>query len=132
MKNFMQDFKAFAMRGNMIDMAVGVVIGGAFGTIINSIVNDLIMPFVALLTDSSEMAKAAIQIGERGGEPVLLKYGAFLQSVINFLIIAFCIFVVVRILGRFQKKKDVAVTKSDEVTLLEEIRDELKKTNKSV
>lgn len=125
MRNFLKDFKAFAMRGNMIDMAVGVVIGGAFSTIINSIVNDLIMPFIALLTDSSELAAASLKIGERGGEPVLLNYGAFIQNVINFLIIAFCIFVVIRIIGRFQKKEEAAVTKSDEVVLLEQIRDAL-------
>lgn len=132
MKKFFDDFKAFAMKGNVIDLAVGVVIGGAFGKIVTSLVEDIITPVISMLLDTSEMASWAIVIGSTAeGQEVFFRYGAFIQNVINFLIISFSIFVVVRLISkvhiRHEEEKQVEVKKSDEVVLLEEIRDLLKK-----
>lgn len=131
-KGLLADFKAFAMKGNVIDMAIGVIIGTAFGKIVTSIVNDLIMPLIGIIggKDFSEMSWTI------NGSAI--KYGAFIQNVIDFLIIAICMFIVVKLittLSNLKKKKEEPKEeepepepeKSDEVKLLEEIRDLLKK-----
>lgn len=168
--NFWTDFKAFAMKGNVIDMAVGVVIGGAFGKIVTSLVNDIIMPFVGWLiggvnfTDfkiplKGTLAHTVAGVAEKGveavsgdasaagavetviaappAEPVYICYGNFIQQIIDFTIIAFCIFLVIRLIARasaaLEAKKNVEpepeapAPKPDDVVLLEEIRDLLKK-----
>lgn len=140
---FLQDFKAFAMKGNVVDMAVGVIIGGAFGKIVSSVVNDIIMPPLGLLIggvnfkDLKLVLKPAVV--ENGEEiaAVTLNYGNFLQNIFDFLIIAFSIFLFIRVMTRLMNKKKEetqaaptpppAPTK-DQV-LLTEIRDLLKKMN---
>ena len=137
---FLQDFKAFAMKGNVIDMAVGVIIGGAFGKIVSSLVADVIMPPVGLLvggvnfTDLKWVLKpAVVQDGEEVAAAVALNYGNFLQVTFDFLVIAFSVFLFVRLLSRLNRKKaDKSATPpappapSKEELLLTEIRDLLK------
>ena len=132
------EFKEFAMRGNVVDLAVGVIIGGAFGKIIGSLVNDVIMPVVGNLlggvnfSDLSITLKAA-EMGADGKEvaaAVLLKYGAFFQTIVDFLIIAFAIFMAIKVMNSLKRKEEAApaapAEPSDEVKLLTEIRDALK------
>ena len=106
MKQFFKDFKEFAMRGNVVDMAVGVVIGTAFGKIVSSLVSDIIMPALSLITGRVSLQDLSFTLptGE-GMEPIVLKYGVFLQSVLDFLIIAFSIFVVIKLIGKLHRKK---------------------------
>lgn len=123
-KNF-KEFKEFISKGNVVDMAVGVIIGGAFGKIVTSLVNDIIMPFIGLIIGGINFSSLSVTVGEAA-----INYGIFLQNVIDFLIIAACIFTIIKILSRFKRKKEEIpepVVKSDEVLLLEEIRDLLKK-----
>ncbi len=141
---FLQDFKAFAMKGNVVDMAVGVIIGGAFGKIVTALVNDIIMPSVGLLIGginfkdlkvilSPEVLNAA---GEVEKEAVTLNYGNFLQQTFDFIIIAFSIFLVIRLITKMTTKKEEepapapapapAPGPSAEEKLLTEIRDLLK------
>lgn len=130
MKKFLEDFKAFALKGNVFDMAVGMIIGAAFTTIVKSLVDDIIMPLIGLLTGGFDLTGLALPLAA-GEEPPMLKYGLFLQNVINFLIIAMVIFVFIRIIGSLHRKKEEAppapAKKSDEVVLLEEISASLKK-----
>lgn len=129
----MSEFKAFAMRGNVVDLAVGVVIGGAFGAIVASLVADVIMPVVGVLTGGVDFSKAAFVLKE-GDEankiaPVLLGYGKFIQTIINFIIVAFAIFMMVKGINA-TKKAEVPPPPpgpSNEEKLLAEIRDLLKK-----
>ena len=117
------DFKAFISRGNVVDMAVGVIIGAAFGKIVTSLVNDVLMPFVGILLGGVDFSKLSVTIGDAN-----ILYGAFIQTIIDFLIIAFCIFLIVKFFEKFKKKEEEALPKkSDEAVLLEEIRDLLKK-----
>lgn len=118
------DFKKFISRGNVVDMAVGVIIGAAFGKIVSSLVNDMLMPFVGIFLGGVDFSTLSITIGE-----AQIKYGAFIQTIIDFVIIAFTIFVVVKLFERLKRKEEqapAAPTKSDEVVLLEQIRDLLK------
>ena len=133
MSKFWNDFKAFAMRGNVIDMAVGVIIGGAFGKIVTSLVNDIIMPVVGLATGGVNFTDSRLLLHaaeEEGAQEVWLHWGVFVQNIVDFLIIAFCLFMAIRILNRFKKKEEEvpaappAPTKEEE--LLTEIRDLLK------
>lgn len=136
---FLQDFKAFAMRGNVIDMAVGVIIGTAFGKIVSSIVSDLIMPVMGVIlggvnfTDLSITLKEAKVVDGVEQAAVLLNYGNFLQATFDFIIIAFSIFVFIRLISKLHRKKEETTTPeepakpSEEVMLLTEIRDLLKK-----
>jgi large conductance mechanosensitive channel len=102
--SLVSEFKEFAMRGNVIDLAVGVVIGGAFGKIVSSLVDAVIMPVVGVLTGGVNFSTLAVAIGTSAkGEPVLLKYGAFIQSVVDFLIVAFVIFIAIRAINRLKK-----------------------------
>lgn len=142
MKKFANDFKAFIMKGNIFDMAVGVIIGGAFGKIVTSLVNDIITPLISLATGSVSLAdlKAVLRPEElnEAGEvlvaEVAVKYGAFLQNIIDFLIIALSIFCVIRIMMNMQKKIDELRKKEEEapkepeeteLSVLKEIRDKL-------
>ena len=135
----MNDFKAFAMKGNVVDMAVGVIIGGAFGKIVSSVVADVIMPPIGLLvggvnfTDLKLVLKpAVVQEGQEVAAAVTLNYGNFLQVTFDFLIIAFSVFLFVRLLSRLNRKKSAPATPpappapSKEELLLTEIRDLLK------
>lgn len=138
MGKFLSDFKAFAMRGNVIDMAVGVIIGGAFGKIVTSLVNDLIMPAVSLLIggDGFKNLKYVITAGkdavgdEAAVEEVALNYGMFIQNIVDFVIIALCIFIAIRVIEKFKKKEKetpaAPPAPTKEEVLLTEIRDLLK------
>ena len=140
MKKFLQEFKEFAMKGNVMDMAVGVIIGGAFGKIVSSLVNDLLMPLVGALignvdfTTLSATLRQAVMDGETVVKPaVVLHYGNFIQVTVDFLIVAFCIFAVIKGINAMKKKEEPApaepeapAPKPDDVVLLEEIRDLLK------
>ena len=138
--SFLKDFKEFAMKGNIIDMAVGVIIGGAFGAIVSSLVNDIIMPVVSLVTGGDGLknlkyvivhAKDAADGVAAVGE-VAINYGIFIQNIVDFLIIAFSIFVALRVIMKFKKKEKEeeaaapAPEPSKEEVLLTEIRDLLK------
>ena len=127
----MQEFKEFAMKGNVVDMAVGVVIGGAFGKIVSSFVGDVVMPLLGKIVGGVNFSDLAIDLGANpAGEPVLLKYGAFLQSAFDFLIIAAAIFMAVKAINKL--KTPAAAGRAGrpppaDVALLTEIRDLLKK-----
>jgi len=124
------EFKEFAMRGNVIDLAVGVVIGAAFGKIVSSLVEAVIMPVVGILTAGNDFSKLAVQIGQNAkGEPLLLKYGAFIQSIVDFVIIAFVLFVAIRAINRLKKPPVAAAPSAPprQEILLVEIRDLLAK-----
>lgn len=133
------EFKEFAMKGNVIDMAVGVVIGGAFGKIVTSLVNDIIMPLVSVVTgniDFSNLQYVHSYVNAAGAKAeIVVKYGAFMNTIIDFLIVAFCIFMVIKVMNSTKKKfekeeesKEVEEVKVDENTeILKEIRDLLKK-----
>ena len=106
MKKFLEEFKAFAMRGNVMDLAVGVIVGGAFSSITNSLINDIIMPVVGIFVSEASFADLAVQVG-----PAVITYGNFIQAVINFLITALVIFCIVKginALGDRLKKKEEA------------------------
>jgi large conductance mechanosensitive channel len=123
---FMQEFKEFAMRGNVVDLAVGVVIGTAFGKIVSSLVDNLITPLIGVISGGVDFSKEAVSLG---GD-AKLGYGAFIQSVIDFLIVAFAIFCAVKLMNtikaRFEKQQAaVPPEPSAEVKLLTEIRDAL-------
>jgi large conductance mechanosensitive channel len=127
------EFKEFAMRGNVVDLAVGVVIGGAFGKIVSSLVEAVIMPVIGVLTSGNDFSKLAVQIGTNGkGEAVLLRYGAFVQAIADFLIIAFIIFLVIRAINKLKRPAANAAPAvppppSAQEVLLTEIRDLLAK-----
>ena len=120
------EFKTFISRGNVVDMAVGVIIGGAFGKIVTSLVNDVLMPVIGVFLGGLDFSDLSIKVGD-----ATIKYGSFIQTIVDFLIVAFCIFMIVKLFESFKKKKEEeteeAPKKSDEVLLLEEIRDLLKK-----
>lgn len=130
----LQEFKTFAMRGNVVDLAVGVVIGGAFGTIVSSLVGDVFMPIIGQLSAGVDFSKAAFVLREAtadGKTPaVLLSYGKFIQSIINFIIVAFAIFLLIKGINTLKTKEAAAPSvppaPSAEEKLLTEIRDLLK------
>ena len=128
----MQEFKTFAMRGNVLDMAVGIIIGGAFGKIVSSFVADVIMPPIGILIGGVNFSNLAIMIKEATGDAaaVTLNYGKFIQSVVDFVIIAFSIFAVIKGMNALKKKQEEIPAPppppSKEETLLTEIRDILK------
>ena len=133
MKKFFSEFKAFAARGNVIDLAIGVVIGGAFGAITTSLVNDLVMPLVGLFIGGIDLTSWVINIPNfiYGGDPIALNIGLFISAIIDFLIIAFVLFCVIKAINRTKKKEEEAPkappAPSAEEVLLTEIRDILKK-----
>ena len=148
MKKFINEFKEFAMRGNVVDMAVGVIIGAAFGKIVSSLVDDIIMPLVGVatggmnFTDYKWVVQKAVMDGQEVIKPeVTMNWGAWVQTVVDFLIVAFCIFVMIKFINNMRKKMErqkadeaaapeapAAPTKEEE--LLTEIRDLLKEQQK--
>jgi large conductance mechanosensitive channel len=118
-------FKEFISKGNVIDLAVGVIIGSAFGKIVTSVVNDILMPIIGAVIGGVNFTSLNIKIGD-----AVINYGSFIQNVFDFLVIALCVYIFVSIINKIVKKKEEPkkeVKKSDEVLLLEEIRDLLKK-----
>lgn len=122
-----KEFKEFISKGNIVDLAVGVIIGGAFGKIVTSIVNDILMPIIGVLIGGHDFSNLTIKFKD-----ATIAYGAFIQNVIDFLIVSICIFALVKLLSKFEKKKEKVVEnkKSENTLLLEEIRDLLKEKNK--
>ena len=133
MKKLLEEFKAFVMRGNVLDLAVGVIIGGAFGKIVTSLVNDIFMPIIGMIIGNVDFSSLEIKLGEsvEGAEQAAIRYGMFIQEIVNFLIIALCIFMVIKVINKLQKKKEEAPAPVPEPTkeevLLTEIRDALNK-----
>ena len=145
---FLKEFKAFALKGNVMDMAVGVIIGGAFGKIVTSLVNDILMPPIGMLLGNVDfkdlkvnlaaLKDAAVSVVNEGAvpsEPVYWNYGAFIQQVVDFAILAFCVFLMVKLMNKLNKKKEEPAPApapapepepTAEEKLLTEIRDLLK------
>ena len=126
-----KEFKKFIARGNVMDLAVGVIMGGAFGKIVTSIVSDILMPLIGVISGGIDFTGLSFKIGEAE-----IKYGNFIQNVIDFLIVAFCIFIMVKIVNKImhkeeEKKEEAPAPKPDDVVLLEEIRDLLKEKEES-
>ncbi|MBE6149553.1 MAG: large conductance mechanosensitive channel protein MscL [Firmicutes bacterium] len=122
----LKEFKEFISRGNVIDLAVGVVVGGAFGKIVTSLVNDIIMPIVGIILGGIDFTGLTLNVKD-----ATIAYGSFIQNIIDFLIIAACIFLFVKAINKLTKKKEEekkeeVVVKAEDVVLLEEIRDLLK------
>ena len=152
MGKFLEDFKAFALKGNVIDMAVGVIVGGAFGKIVSSLVNDIIMPVITLCTGGTGFENMkfvirhgipATEEGQAAVEEVAVHYGTFIQNIVDFFIIAFSIFVAIRLTVKFQEKWKKDSEKEEEApapepaptkeeVLLGEIRDLLKQQNADI
>ena len=139
MGKFIQEFQEFALKGNVMDMAVGIIIGGAFGKIVSSLVNDIIMPPIGLITGSSfEDAKVVLRAaevdmttGETLKEAITLNWGNFVKTTVDFFIIAFCIFLMIKAMNAFRKKEEeqpeAPAATPEDIELLREIRDELKR-----
>ena len=141
---FLKEFKAFALKGNVMDMAVGVIIGGAFGKIVTSLVNDVIMPPIGLVVGGVDFTdlklvikKAVIEGGAEIAPAVTWNYGAFIQQVVDFTILAFCVFMMVKVMNKLMKKEEAKPAPapappapSKEEVLLTEIRDLLKEQKK--
>lgn len=129
---FLQEFKSFAMKGNVVDMAVGIIIGVAFGKIVTSVVNDVIMPPIGLLVGGIDFSGLAITLREatETAPAVMIKYGAFINTIIDFIIVALAIFVIIKAMNSLKKKEEAAqaspLKPSEEVLLLTQIRDLLK------
>ncbi|WMS30056.1 large-conductance mechanosensitive channel protein MscL [Fusobacterium nucleatum] len=127
------EFKAFVMRGNVVDLAVGVIIGAAFGKIVTSLVNDIFMPIIGMIIGNIDFSSLVIKLGEpvEGAEQAAIRYGMFIQEIVNFLIIALCVFVAIKLINKLQKKKEEASAPAPgptkEEVLLTEIRDALNK-----
>ncbi len=129
------EFKEFAMRGNVVDMAVGIIIGGAFGKIVSSFVNDVLMPPIGMLLGGVDFTELAITLKEASGDAaaVTINYGSFIQSVTDFVIVAFAIFMAIKAVNNLKREEEAAPEPdpepekpSEEVALLTEIRDSLR------
>lgn len=125
MKKFFEEFKAFAMRGNVLDLAVGVIIGTAFSAITNSLINDILMPLIGIVVGEATFANLTLEIGD-----AVIHYGAFIQAIFNFIVMAFAVFCIVKLFNAMHKKKDEAPAAppappepTKEEVLLTEIRD---------
>jgi large conductance mechanosensitive channel protein len=127
--SFIKEFREFAMRGNVVDMAVGVIIGGAFGKIVSSLVADVFMPVLGILTGGVDFKDLKITLADAVGETpaVTLNYGVFIQNVFDFIIIAFAIFMMIKALNKLKKPEEKVKELTTEEKLLTEIRDLLKK-----
>ena len=127
--SFIKEFREFAMRGNVVDMAVGVIIGGAFGKIVSSLVADVFMPVLGILTGGIDFKDLKITLADAVGETpaVTLNYGVFIQNVFDFIIIAFAIFMMIKALNKLKKPEEKVKELTTEEKLLTEIRDLLKK-----
>ena len=128
----LSEFKDFAIKGNVVDMAVGIIVGAAFGKIVSSFVEDVIMPPIGVAMGGVNFSDLAITIQEAAGEvpAVMIKYGAFVQTIIDFIIVAMAIFMAVKVMNHMKKKEEEAAEEpapSKEEVLLTEIRDLLKK-----
>ena len=123
-ENTLKEFKEFISKGNIVDMAIGVIIGSAFGKIVTSLVNDIFMPIIGVIVGGLDFSNLSIKVGNSA-----IMYGSFIQNVVDFLIVAACIFFMIKVLSKFKKKEEVKTeTTVDENTLLlREIRDLLKK-----
>ena len=142
MGKFIQEFKEFALKGNVMDMAIGIIIGGAFGKIVSSLVNDIIMPPIGLITGSSfDDAKVILReaqtdaaSGEVLKEAITLNWGSFVQATVDFFIIALCIFLLIKLMNSLRKKQaeqpEAPAPTPEDIELLREIRDELKRRDK--
>lgn len=108
--SFLKEFKEFAFKGNVVDMAVGVMIGGAFGSLVTSVVNNLFMPLLSMVTGRIDFTSLQIVLAE-GENPVVFAYGTFIQNVIDFILMAFCVFLFVKMINRFRKKAEPAPAK---------------------
>ncbi|PJN54600.1 Large-conductance mechanosensitive channel [Paenibacillus sp. GM2FR] len=128
--NLLKEFKTFALKGNVLDLAIGVIIGAAFGKIVSSLVSDIIMPVFGLILGGVDLSGLEATIGD-----ATLTYGVFLQTVVDFLIVSFSIFMFIRTLNRFKRKEETKAEEppapSKEELLLTEIRDLLKQQNKA-
>lgn len=132
MKKIINEFKEFISRGNVVDLAVGVIVGSAFGKIVTSLVNDILMPIIGVILGGINFTSLTLRFRN-----ATIYYGNFIQNIVDFLIVAFCIFIFVKVINALtnkahkkEEKKEEVPKKSDEVILLEEIRDLLKKKNK--
>ena len=122
LKGGASDFKKFISRGDVVDMAVGIIIGAAFGKIVTSLVDDILMPIIGMIVGGVDFTDLSIKVGS-----ATLKYGMFVQTIVDFLIVAFCIFLVVKLFEKFKKKEaEKEPELADDVKLLTEIRDLLK------
>ncbi len=143
MKNFWEDFKKFAFKGNVVDMAVGVIIGGAFSKIVTSLVNDILMPILGAMTGGINFSDMKYVIGDAvlaNGEPAAIAYGSFIQNIIDFFIIGICIFAMVKVVSnvsaKMKKEEEQAAPEPEapkgptQEELLAEIRDLLKEQNR--
>lgn len=120
-----KEFKEFISKGNVIDLAVGVIIGGAFSKIVSSLVNNIIMPLIGIVIGGINLTNLTLKLGD-----ATVNYGVFLQNILDFLIVALCVFIFVKIINKFNRKKETPPAppkKDDKTILLEEIRDLLKK-----
>jgi large conductance mechanosensitive channel len=127
-----KEFKEFAMKGNVVDLAVGVIIGGAFGKIVSSMVDKILMPIIGVLmggVDFSGLKAVIVEASADGKGEVAIGYGFFLQTVLDFIIVAFCLFAVIKMMNRIKKAPQVSAPAPtpEDVLLLREIRDSLKK-----
>ena len=127
-----KEFKEFAIKGNVVDLAVGIIIGGAFGTIVSSLVDDVIMPPIGLLVDGIDFSNLTIPLGgmTEDGDPVAIRYGQFINECITFLIVAFAVFLLVKAMNSIQRKADEEANKEEptpkDIELLTDIRDALR------
>lgn len=134
MKKHLNDFKEFAFKGNVLDLAVGVIIGGAFGKIVSSLVNDLLMPILTVLTGNVSFRdlKIVLKVATETQSEIAILYGNFIQASIDFLIIAISIYFIIKFIARFKKKEELVetpvVVQEDTLSVLKEIRDSLKKS----
>ena len=128
-----KEFKEFISKGNVVDLAVGVIIGGAFGKIVTSLVNDILMPIIGIVLGGVDFSNLTLTVGS-----AKIAYGMFIQNIIDFLIIAFCVFIFVKAVNKLSNltkkeekaKEETVEIKEDELSVLKEIREELKKNNK--
>lgn len=122
----LKEFKTFISKGNVVDLAVGVIIGSAFGKIVSSLVNDILMPIIGIIIGGIDFSNLTIQIKD-----ATIKYGIFIQNIIDFLIVAFCIFIFIKLINKVSKKEEEKTEKvvSEETKILKEIRDILKEKN---
>ena len=135
----LKEFKEFALKGNVLDMAIGVIIGGAFGNIVTSLVNDIFTPIIGYFTAGADFStlkyvitEAVVENGEVVKEAVAINYGNFIQNILNFITIAFCIFLFIKMINRVKAKPEPVVEEAptpEDILLLREIKDLLKKNN---
>lgn len=123
----MDEFKKFINRGNVVDLSVGVIVGAAFGKIVSSLVDNILMPLIGLIIGGIDFSNLSFKVKD-----ATIQYGMFLQNIIDFLIIAFCVFLFVKLINKFKTKdEEKKPTKDPSLVVLEEIRDELKKSKKN-